>query len=92
MNVETYRSHLLFSIFISISYINQKDGDINKGLHLIDLAGCEKNKIKVKRERIKESCKINKNLSTLVFLIKYKIYSNIFIFIENLLSFWFTLL
>ena len=68
MNAESSRSHLLFSIYVSTSYINPKGGAVSKSsrLHLIDLAGSERQKkTKAQGERIKEACMINKSLSTL---------------------------
>lgn len=68
MNAESSRSHLLFSIYASTSYINPKGGAVSKSsrLHLIDLAGSERQKkTKAQGERIKEACMINKSLSTL---------------------------
>ena len=46
MNAESSRSHLLFSIYLSTSYINNRGSSIEKmsRLHLIDLAGSERQK------------------------------------------------
>ena len=68
MNAESSRSHLLFSIFLTTSFINSKGSAVEKTsrLHLIDLAGSERQKkTKAQGERIKEACMINKSLSTL---------------------------
>lgn len=68
MNSESSRSHLIFTIFLNLSY-SLKDGTIqtkSSRLHLIDLAGSERQKAtKAIGERIKEAGRINKSLSTL---------------------------
>lgn len=68
MNAESSRSHLIFTIFMNYSFSN-KEGLItsrNSRMHLIDLAGSERQKATMAiGERIKEAGMINKSLSLL---------------------------
>ena len=62
MNLESSRSHLIFSIFLSTS-VNENGLISNKQsrLHLVDLAGSERQKsTEAKGDRIKEAGMINK--------------------------------
>jgi kinesin family protein 15 len=68
MNAESSRSHLIFTIFLNYSFSN-KEGLItsrSSRMHLIDLAGSERQKATMATgERIKEAGMINKSLSLL---------------------------
>ena len=68
MNAESSRSHLIFTIYLSASYLRNEGGSVSKTsrLHLIDLAGSERQKAtKAEGNRIKEAGMINKSLSSL---------------------------
>ena len=68
MNSESSRSHLIFTIYLNASYLRNEGGSVSKAsrLHLIDLAGSERQKqTKAEGSRIKEAGMINKSLSSL---------------------------
>ena len=73
MNIESSRSHAVFSIYITNRTISEKGKHVIKKsvFHLIDLAGSERQKnTQCVGERIKEAGKINKSLMQLSHVIK----------------------
>jgi len=67
MNLESSRSHSIFTITVETADVGEEDGHIRVGkLHMVDLAGSERqSKTGTTGDRLKEATKINLSLSAL---------------------------